>query len=235
MYHFGINDQIKYKNMNYEIVEPKLDAKYCVIWLHGLGADGHDFVDIVGHLNISLDHVRFIFPHADVIPITMNGGMEMRGWYDIKSLDANSLNRIVDEDGIKSSIAKVNTLIDAQVAKDIASENIILAGFSQGGVIAAYTVLTSHRKLGGLMALSTYLPAFDDFKAGITSINKDIPTLVCHGTNDQVLPELLGKDLSDRLTEQGFSNDYKTYNGMEHSVCIEELSDISTFLNKIIL
>jgi len=224
-----------YKNMNYEIVEPKLDAKYCVIWLHGLGADGHDFVDIVGHLNISLDHVKFVFPHANVIPITINGGMEMRGWYDIVSLDANSLNRVVDKDGIKASIAQVNTLIDAQVAKGIASENIILAGFSQGGVIATYTMITSKRKLGGLMALSTYLPAFEDFQSSVTCINKDLPILVCHGTNDQVLPEVLGKDLSDNLTKQGFANDYKSYAGMEHSVCIEELSDISKFLNKIIV
>ncbi len=221
--------------MNYEIVDPKLNAKYCVIWLHGLGADGHDFVDIVGHLNISLDHVRFIFPHADVIPITINGGMEMRGWYDIKSLDDNSLNRVVDKDGIKSSVAKVNILIDAQISKGIASENIVLAGFSQGGAIATYTVITAERKLGGLMALSTYLPAFDDFKADITSINKDVPVLVCHGSKDQVLPEILGKDLSDNLTKQGFGNDYKSYSGMGHSVCPQEVSDISKFLIDIIL
>ena len=221
--------------MNYEIVEPKLDAKYCVIWLHGLGADGHDFVDIVGHLNISLDHVKFVFPHANVIPITMNGGMEMRGWYDIKSLDANSLNRVVDKDGIKSSIAQVNTLIDAQIAKGIPSESIVLAGFSQGGVIATYTVITSARKLGGLMALSTYLPAWDEFKSSTTSINKNLPILVCHGTDDQVLPEILGKDLSEKLSEQGFDNDYKTYAGMQHSVCPQEVSDISNFLSEISL
>ena len=221
--------------MNYEIVEPKRDAKYCVIWLHGLGADGHDFVDIVGHLNISLDHVRFVFPHADIIPITINGGMEMRGWYDIKSLDANSLNRIVDKEGIKSSIAKVNTLIDVQIAKGIVSENIVLAGFSQGGVIATYTVITSKRKFSGLMALSTYLPAWDDFKGSVTAINKNVPALVCHGTNDQVLPEILGKDLSSKLTKQGFSNGYKSYTGMGHSVCPQEVSDISKFLSEIIV
>ena len=221
--------------MNYEIVESKLDAKYCVIWLHGLGADEHDFVDIVGHLNISLDHVKFVFPHADVIPITINGGMEMRGWYDIKSLDADSLNRVVDKDGIKSSMTKVNSLIDTQVAKGISSENIVLAGFSQGGVIAAYTVITSERKLGGLMALSTYLPAWDDFKGSVTAINKGLPALVCHGTNDQVLPEILGKDLSSKLSEQGFNNNYKFYVGMGHSVCPQEVADISKFLNEIIV
>ncbi len=112
------------KNMNYEIVEPKLDVKILCDLASRLGADGHDFVDIVGHLNISLDHVKFVFPHADVIPITMNGGMEMRGWYDIKSLDADSLNRVVDKDGIKSSMTKVNSLIDTQVVKGIASEKI---------------------------------------------------------------------------------------------------------------
>lgn len=219
--------------MNYEIVEPKLAAKYCVIWLHGLGADGHDFVDIVGHLNISLDHIRFIFPHADMMPITINGGMQMRGWYDIKSLDANSLNRVVDKEGIVSSIAKINTLIDLQVAKDIKSDNIILAGFSQGGVIATYTAITSDRKLGGLMALSTYLPAWEDFKADVTAINKNLPILVCHGTNDTILPEMLGKELSQSLSEQGFNNDYKSYNGMSHSVCPQEVTDISKFLAQI--
>ena len=221
--------------MNYEIVESKLNAMYCVIWLHGLGADGHDFVDIVGHLSIPLNHVKFIFPHAGVIPITMNGGMEMRGWYDIKSLDANSLNRIVDEDGIKSSISNLNALIDGQIAKGIASENIILAGFSQGGVIATYTMITSNKKLGGLMALSTYLPAFDNFKTSITNINKNTPIFICHGTDDQVLPEILGRDLSDKLAKQGFSSSYKSYVDMGHSVYPQEISDISKFLNEIII
>lgn len=220
--------------MNYEIVESKLDTKYCVIWLHGLGADGHDFVDIVGHLNISLDHVRFVFPHADVMPVTINMGMQMRAWYDIKSLDADSLNRVVDTQGIKDSTAKLNTLIDRQVSEGISSENIVLAGFSQGGVIATYTMLTSNRKLGGLMALSTYLPAWNDFKDDVATINKNTPVMVCHGTHDQVLPELLGKDLSTKLTENGFKNDYKSYIGMEHGVCPQEIVDISSFLQGII-
>lgn len=220
--------------MNYEIVESKLDTKYCVIWLHGLGADGHDFVDIVGHLNISLDHIRFVFPHANVMPVTINMGMEMRAWYDIKSLDADSLNRVVDIQGVKDSVTRLNTLIDRQILDDIPSDNIILAGFSQGGVIATYTMLTSKRKLGGLMALSTYLPAWTDFKEEIVAVNKNTPTLVCHGTHDQVLPEFLGKDLSVKLTENGFENSYKSYSGMEHNVCPKEIADISSFLQGII-
>ena len=220
--------------MNYEIVESKLDTKYCIIWLHGLGADGHDFIDIVGHLNISLDHVRFIFPHADVMPVTINMGMQMRAWYDIKSLDANSLNRVVDVEGINNSIIQLNKLIDVQISEGILSENVVLAGFSQGGVIATYTMLTSSRKLGGLMALSTYLPAWSDFEDQITDTNTDTPIIVCHGTNDQVLPEVLGKDLSDKLNENGFKNNYKSYLGMEHSVCPEEIKDISSFLQGII-
>jgi phospholipase/carboxylesterase len=216
--------------MNYEIVESKLDTKYCVIWWHGLGADGNDFVDIVGHLNISLDNVRFIFPHADVMPVTINGGMQMRAWYDIKSLDANSLNRVVDVDGINKSISQLNALIDRQVDQGINSENILLAGFSQGGVIATYATITSPRKLAGLMSLSTYLPSWDSFKDMITDINKGVPILVGHGTHDQVLPDVLGIDLSDKLSESGFKNDYKAYHGMQHSVCPEEMVDISTLI-----
>lgn len=218
--------------MNYELIEPKSKAEFCIIWLHGLGADGHDFVDIVGHLNVSVENIRFIFPHADVMPITINMGMQMRAWYDIKSLDADSLNRVVDIQGINASIVKLNNLIDAQVSQGIPSQNIILAGFSQGGVIATYATILSKREFAGLMALSTYLPAWDDFKDNITEINKDTAMLVCHGTHDQVLPEVLGKNLSSKLNDNGFSNEYKHYSGMQHSVCIEEIKDISNFIAK---
>ncbi|ALB02113.1 carboxylesterase [Francisella persica ATCC VR-331] len=218
--------------MNYELIEPLVQAKFCVIWLHGLGADGHDFIDVVNYFDVSLDEIRFVFPHADVIPVTINMGMQMRAWYDIKSLDANSLNRIVDVDGINTSIQKLNKLIVNQIEQGIPPENIILAGFSQGGVIATYTAITSQRKLGGVMALSTYLPAWDDFKEKITSVNKGLPILVCHGTDDQVLPEVLGHNLSDNLKSNGFANEYRHYIGMQHSVCMEEIKDISEFIAK---
>lgn len=218
--------------MNYELIEPKGKAEFCIIWLHGLGADGHDFVDIVNHFDVSIENIRFIFPHADIMPVTINMGMQMRAWYDIKSLDADSLNRVVDVDGINTSIEKLNNLIDEQVRQGISSENIILAGFSQGGVIATYATILSRYKIGGLMALSTYLPAWDDFKNKITDINKNASILVCHGTHDQVLPEVLGKDLSIKLNDYGFNNEYKHYSGMQHSVCIEEIKDISNFIAK---
>ncbi|GAB4224319.1 MAG: carboxylesterase [Francisella sp.] len=217
--------------MNYEIIESSKNAKFCVIWLHGLGADGHDFIDIINHFDVDVDQIRFIFPHADIMPVTINNmGMPMRAWYDIKSLDASSLNRVVDVDGIKNSIAKINKLIDKQVNQGIASENIILSGFSQGGVIATYTAITSQRKLGGVIALSTYLPAWEYFKNKISTVNKGMPILVCHGTNDQVLPEILGYDLSNKLKENGFINEYKNYAGMQHSVCMTEIKDISNFI-----
>ncbi|ASG67161.1 carboxylesterase [Francisella halioticida] len=218
--------------MNYELIEPKNDARFCIIWLHGLGADGHDFVDIVDHLDVPLDNIRFIFPHADVMPVTINMGMQMRAWYDIKSLDADSLNRVVDIDGINVSIDKLNDLIDQQVKQGIATENIILVGFSQGGVIVTYTTILSKRKFAGLIALSTYLPAWDSFKDKLTDVNKNVLALVCHGTHDQVLPEVLGKDLSSKLSGCGFSNEYKHYSDMQHSVCIEEIKDISNFIAK---
>lgn len=218
--------------MNYELIESAADAKYCVIWLHGLGADGHDFVDIIEHFDFSLKDVRFIFPHADVMPVTINMGMQMRAWYDIKSLDANSLNRVVDIKGINQSIAKLNDLIDKQTEQGIPSENIIVAGFSQGGVIATYTAITSKRKLAGVLALSTYLPAWDEFKGKISNINSNTPVLVCHGTHDQVIPEILGQDLANKLSEHGFISEYRHYNGMQHSVCLEEIKDISNFIAK---
>ena len=218
--------------MSYELVEATAQAEYCVIWMHGLGADGHDFVDLVPHLNIPKDKVRFVFPHADVMPVTINMGMQMRAWYDIKSLDANSLNRIVDTAGIENSIIRINGLVDEQIQAGIKSENIVLAGFSQGGVIATYTAITNNRKLGGLMALSTYLPAWDEFKQHVTDANKNLPTIVCHGTNDHVLPIMLGQDLSQKLTANGFENDFKEYQGMEHSLCPQEVADISEFLKK---
>lgn len=218
--------------MNYELIEPAGQAKFCVIWLHGLGADGNDFMDIPSHFDFSLQNTRFIFPHADVMPVTINMGMQMRAWYDIKSLDADSLNRVVDVDGIKTSIEKLNDLIDRQVNQGIPSENIILAGFSQGGVIATYTAITSKRRFAGVMALSTYLPAWESFKESVSITNKGLPILVCHGTHDQVLPEVLGQELSEKLSNSGFDNQYKTYNGIQHSVCIEEIKDISNFIAK---
>jgi phospholipase/carboxylesterase len=158
--------------------------------------------------------------------------MQMRAWYDIKSLDANSLNRVVDVDGINKSISQLNTLIDRQVEQGIDSANILLAGFSQGGVIATYTTITSSRKLAGLMALSTYLPSWDSFKGKITDINKGVPILVGHGTHDQVLPEVLGVELSEKLAENCFKNDFKAYHGMQHSVCPQEIVDIATLIRK---
>ena len=218
--------------MNYEIVESKNKAKYCVIWLHGLGADGNDFKGIVPQLNLPNDNVRFLFPHADNMPVTINMGMTMRAWYDIKSLDSDSLNRIVDNQGIQNSINNINNLINEQIEKGISSENILLIGFSQGGVIATYTTITNTKKLAGAIALSTYLPAWNDFKSNVSDINKNSNYLVCHGTHDQVLPEILGKTLSDTLQSEGFKNQYKSYQFMQHSVCPQEIEDISKFIQQ---
>jgi len=215
--------------LKYEVVEPTKQAEHCVIWLHGLGADGYDFVPIVTKLKLNSENIRFIFPHANIIPITVNGFMEMRSWYDIKSMDATSLHRDVDTQTINTSIKKIEELIESQVSQCISPENIILIGFSQGGVIATYSALLSDYNFAGVGALSTYLPAWNDFKQKIQG--KKFPVLVCHGSHDQILPPLLGRVLAKTLKEEGFPIEFKEYQGMQHSICLEEINKISDFIN----
>lgn len=209
------------------VLNPAAPARAAVIWLHGLGADGHDFVPIATELHLPETlPVRFVFPHARPRPVTLNNGYVMRAWYDIKSLDRNGLE---DEDGIRESAATVADLIEEQVAAGIATDRIVIAGFSQGGVITLQTALRYPRRLAGALALSTYLPLRNTLAAEGSAANRDLPILMCHGLQDPVLPVTLGSDSRDLLQRLGYRVEWRTY-PMAHQVCLEEISDISAWL-----
>jgi len=196
-----------------------------VIWLHGLGADGHDFEPIVPELRLPADlPLRFVFPHAPVRPVTVNGGMEMRAWYDILSLDGEGR---ADAAGIVESTAIVAALIEQELARGMPAEKIVVAGFSQGGAIAINIMLTTRHALAGLMALSTYLalPAAIESPAS----RKDLPIFMAHGSFDPVLPMQWGRDSADKLIEGGYAVEWRDY-PMAHAVCPQEIADIRAWL-----
>jgi phospholipase/carboxylesterase len=196
-----------------------------VIWLHGLGADGHDFEPIVPELRLPATMpLRFVFPHAPLRPVTINGGMTMRAWYDIVSLD--SAGR-ADAKGVQESTALLERLIDEEIERGIEADSIVIAGFSQGGAIAINAALRARRRLAGLMALSTYiaLPAELDTGSG----PRDLPIFMAHGSLDPMLPMQWGRSSADRLVEAGFVVEWHDY-PMAHAVCPEEISDIRTWL-----
>ncbi|MCW8854777.1 MAG: alpha/beta hydrolase [Gammaproteobacteria bacterium] len=203
------------------ITADKPDAS--VIWLHGLGADGHDFEALVPELKLpdSLA-IRFIFPHAPYRPITLNNGYVMRGWYDIKNLAFGA-----DEDqlGIHESAQALDELIDQEISRGISSERIILAGFSQGGAIVLHTALRSRHPLAGTLALSTYVPLSDSLASEASQSNKTMPLFMAHGLQDDIVNYKYGAQSRMLLMDQGYKVDWHDY-PMSHSVCMEEISDI---------
>jgi phospholipase/carboxylesterase len=209
------------------VLDPPTAPDAAVIWLHGLGADGFDFVPLVEELRLPpAMAVRFIFPHARPRPVTINNGFVMRAWYDITSLGPD---RVEDEAGIRQSAEVVRGYIAKENARGIASERIVIAGFSQGGAIAFQAALRYPQRLGGVMALSTYLPLRESLAKEATPANRDVPILMCHGVRDQMLPAALGAASRDLLQSLGYPVEWKTY-PMEHSVCMEEVLDISKWL-----
>ena len=213
------------------LIEPEIPADACVIWLHGLGADGNDFVPIVPHLGLPEGSaVRFLFPHAEQRPVTINGGMAMRAWYDIVSLDRNGLQ---DEKGIRASQARIQALIADQISKGIMSLRIVLAGFSQGGAITLQTALRLDQKLAGVVAISTYLPLGAALPDERHPSNQDTPILMCHGEHDPVLPVDLGESSRDQLQELGYAVEWHSY-PMAHEVCMEEITLIGQFLGRVL-
>jgi phospholipase/carboxylesterase len=206
-------------------IETALNAELAVIWLHGLGADGHDFEPIVPELKLRFA-ARFVFPHAPVRPVTINGGMAMRAWYDILGFDRQARE---DDAGIRASAAQVAELIDREVARGIPAERIVLAGFSQGGAIALHTALREPRTLGGLIALSTYLPLASTVAAERSAANARIPIFMAHGIADNVLPLGLGEASRRTLAALGYKVDWHAYS-MAHSVCLEEVGAIGAWL-----
>ncbi len=212
------------------ILEPSTKADAAVIWLHGLGADGHDFVPIVPELRLPEGtRPRFIFPHAAPRPVTINGGYTMRAWYDIVSA---SLSGQEDSIGIRESEQAVRAYVQHELEKGIVADRIVIAGFSQGGAIALQTALRYPERLAGVMALSTYLPLRDSLRAEMTAANRDLPILICHGTQDAIVPISLGEMSRDILVEHGYSVEWKTY-PMEHSVHPREIADIAAWLLKV--
>lgn len=213
------------------LVEPDIAPRASVIWLHGLGADGHDFVPIVRELGLKPDAaLRFVFPHAPVRPVTLNNGFPMRAWFDIRSLDRKGL---ADEAGIAESAARVRSLIAAETAAGIPAGRIVVAGFSQGGAIALHTVLRHPERLAGLLALSTYLPLADTLPAQASAANRDVPILLCHGSDDPILPLELGEWSRDRLTDQGYAVEWQAY-PMAHEVCAEQIERIGAWLGEVL-
>ena len=202
-----------------------------VIWLHGLGADGHDFVPVVPELGLSSSlGVRFIFPHSDVRPVTLNGGMRMRAWYDIKSLDRNGRT---DEEGIRQSQGQIEQLIATENARGVPSSRIVVAGFSQGGAIALQVGLRHAQRLAGIMALSCYLPLENSLDAELSQANRDTPVFMAHGTHDPMVVVDLGTQSRDLLISRGINVEWHDY-PMAHQVCLEELQDIGAWLNKVL-
>ena len=198
-----------------------------VIWLHGLGADGHDFEPIVPELHLPADlPLRFVFPHAPVRPVTINGGMAMRAWYDIVTLDSEGR---ADAAGVHESTALLEGLIAREKDRGIAADKIIIAGFSMGGAIAINTALHTREKLAGLMALSTYLPLPSEVEGSTGS--RDLPVFMAHGSFDPMLPMQWGQVSAEKLKEIGFTIEWHDY-PMAHAVCAEEIRDIREWLIK---
>lgn len=215
----------------YVEIAPEQAAKATVIWLHGLGDSGHGFAPIVPELKLPAElGIRFIFPHAPERPVTINGGMRMRAWYDIKSLDFNSR---ADKAGVIDSAEQVEKIIQAEIDRGIPADKIVLAGFSQGGVIALHLGPRLPHKLAGILALSTYMSDPQSLASNTLQANRDTPIFCGHGTHDEVVPVAMGEAAHGVLTENGYQASWKTY-PMQHNVCMDEIRDISNWLQTIL-
>lgn len=219
-----------------EIIPPA-PANASVIWMHGLGASGNDFVSIIDQLNLPNNHnIRFIFPHAPVRSVTINGGMKMRAWYDIKYF--HELINIAEQFneshiGIQDSQLIINNLIKREIQHNIRSERIILAGFSQGGAMALHTGLRFDAQLGGIICLSGYLPLHNLLIKEKSINNQSIPIFMAHGLFDHIVSINLAKHSCDTLLNLNYNISWNTY-GMQHTVINEEITDIEKFLKKIL-
>jgi phospholipase/carboxylesterase len=211
------------------------DPQHSIIWLHGLGADGEDFVPVAEQMNLPVA-VRYVFPYAPMRAVTINGGYVMRAWYDIyvaapgEGLIAES-DELQDAKGIRSSQAEVEKFIARERQRGMATQNIYLAGFSQGGAIVLHTGLRHTGKLGGIMALSTYLPLAGSLAQEASSYISNIPIFMAHGRHDPIVPYPLGRTSAQRLEETGCRLEWHEYD-MPHSVCLEEIADIERWLGQ---
>ena len=210
-------------------VAPPVEADATVIWLHGLGDSGHGFAPIVPELKLSNTHsIRFIFPHAPMRNVTINNGLAMPAWYDIRSME---LDKRADPNGVAESAQQVVELIEAEISRGIRPERIILAGFSQGGVIALHLGPRLPYQLAGIMGLSTYMSEPEKLVAEKTSANQHTPILMCHGRADEVVPFNFGQQAKMWLETAGFAVEWHDFM-MQHNVCMEEIQVISTWIQK---
>lgn len=212
-------------------IETGANPTRAVIWLHGLGADGNDFAPLVPELALDgLPPIRFVFPHAEVRPVTINNGMAMRAWYDIFTID---LVRQEDETGLRESQAAVEALIQRENQRGISTDNIVLAGFSQGSAMALQTGIRLDQKLAGIIGLSGYLPLAATADAERHTANDSTPIFLAHGTMDPVVSLERGQATHKKLVGMGYPVTWKTY-PMPHSVCLEEVADIAGFLRQVL-
>ena len=213
------------------VVEPTEPANATVIWLHGLGADGHDFEPIIAQLKANVTaRTRFIFPHAPQIPVSINNGFVMRAWYDITASD---LRRQADESGVRASARILDAFIAQEMARGIDSRRIVVAGFSQGGAIVLHGGLRQVNPLAGIMALSTYVPIMKGAEGELTPVNRNIPLFLGHGSQDPMISLALSDDSNEFLRANGYTVELHTY-AMAHSVSGEELRDIGNWLERVL-
>lgn len=212
-------------------IEPQAGpADASIVWLHGLGADGHDFANLVPELGLPEKlRVRFVFPHAPSMPVTINQGYVMPSWFDILSLGSD---RSINVPQLLASAAAVHALVDREMERGVESERILLAGFSQGGAVNYQAGLTYDKPLGGILALSTYFPTAGAIE--VHPANDGIPILICHGEYDGVLPLQYGERSQEYLRRLGFHPAFRVYQ-MEHGVCAQEVADISDWIQEILL
>ncbi len=213
------------------VIEPREAATASILWLHGLGADGHDFEPIVPELGADATRgVRFLFPHAPFRPVTINNGFVMRAWYDVLDME---LTRRPDEAGIKSSSELLRRYISAEAEKGVPSERILLAGFSQGGAVALHTGLRYEQRLGGILALSTYLPLPEAAAREAHQANAEVPIFMAHGSADPVVGIVHAERSRDFLTARGYRVEWHEY-PMMHAVCAEEIRDVARWLSRVL-
>ncbi len=201
-----------------------------VIWLHGLGADGHDFAPIVSQLNVADKPIRFVFPHAPAMPVTLNAGLHMPAWFDILGL---GIDAPVDKVGVHQMEQRIQDLIENECQQKIESNNIILAGFSQGGAMALFTALRYPQRLAGVIALSTFLPLEQELVNFLSEANHDLPIFMGHGERDPLVDISWGQHCADKLVELGYRVDWHTY-PIEHTVYPQEIAAIAQWLEQII-
>lgn len=213
-------------------LENGIDPTHTILWMHGLGADGNDFVPIIDELELPPDsRIRFIFPHAPMRPVSINNGFVMRAWYDVLNLN---FSQPEDEDGLRDSQRAIEALLEREKQRGITPERIVLAGFSQGGAMALQTGLRYPEKLAGIMALSCYLPLQQTVVAEAHHANSATSIFMAHGSRDPVVPLTLAATSRRQLLESGYAVEWHEY-PMAHTVCVEEMADISAWLERVLI